>query len=419
VTAAIRSAGAVLLLAPHASYRLVPFVRAAQALGLKAVVVVPVNGAVESTVLVGQSGLLLDTRRPAAAFETIRTLHRRLGIQGVLGLDDSVLPLAVQIARLLDLPHNSMTAVTTASRKDLARICQRDQGIRTPAFVSLELDEREAVVSTWRHYPCVAKPVNMAASQGVIRADSAADLHLAINRIQRIYKDSGKALQRVIIEQYIDGDEVAVEAVLQRGDLQILTIFDKPDSMQGPYFEESIYVTPSALSATQVAHVQSLLSACCQAYGLRTGPVHAECRLNTQGAWLLELAPRTIGGLCSRLFTMGTGQNLEQLILTLTVGDEISWQQARGARGVMMIPVTTGGVLRRVEGLSAARKVVGVDEVLIDVREGYELVPWPEGNTYPGFIFASGNQSAEVVRALREAQAHLHFVTSPLLAQGS
>jgi len=412
------SRGAILLLAPHASYRLTPFVQAAKALQLQAVIVVPVQGSVDNTVLVGQQGMVFDTTHPDAALDNILKLHQQQPILGVLGLDDAVLSLAVQVAELLALPHNPLSAVATASRKDLARKCLRDRGIRTPEFVDVDLDDAESIIPEWHDYPCVVKPVNMAASQGVIRADNASGLYAAIARIRAIYRNSEKYLQRLIIEQYLDGEEIAIEAILQQGRLQILTIFDKPDTLQGPYFEESIYVTPSALSDRQLRQVQILLSACCEAYGLRTGPVHAECRLNTRGAWLLELAPRTIGGLCSRLFSYGSGQNLEQIVLSLAVGDEISWQMTTEASGVMMIPVRSSGILRRVEGLSAARKVPGIEEILIDIREGYELVAWPEGNTYPGFIFARAEQSSDVVRALRQAHDALRFVTSPLLGSG-
>ncbi len=205
-----------------------------------------------------------------------------------------------------------------------------------------------------------------------------------------------------------------MEGLLTRGRLEILAIFDKPDPLDGPYFEETYYVTPSRLEATVQAAIQQQVQNACRAYGLREGPIHAECRVNEEGAWILEVAARTIGGLCGQLLRFGTGYSLEELVLAHAMARPLSKDLNREGAGVLMIPVPQAGILRRVEGVMAAQRVPYVEEVVIQVREGYELVPWPEGSSYLGFIFARAPTPEQAERALREAHSCLNIVVAPL-----
>jgi len=214
---------------------------------------------------------------------------------------------------------------------------------------------------------------------------------------------------------------VAVEAMLTGGRLEILTIFDKPDPLDGPFFEETSYITPTRLTDEQQAELRNVISQACRAYGLQEGPVHAECRINHDGIFILEVAARTIGGLCGRLLRFGTGYSLEELVLSQALGKSLDLNSAVGAAGVLMIPIPAAGMLKRVEGLLAAQRVPYIEEVNIQVREGYELVPLPEGSSYFGFIFSRAPDARQVEHALREAHACLKIITAPVwkMAQGS
>jgi biotin carboxylase len=263
--------------------------------------------------------------------------------------------------------------------------------------------------------PAVLKPVALSASRGVIRADNAEGARRAHARIRAILADAGEdADGPILAERYVPGTEVAVEALMRAGELEVLAVFDKPDPLEGPYFEETIYVTPSRLALAAVGLIEATTAAAARALGLREGPVHAELRLDGGRAWVLELAARSIGGLCSRALRFGAGISLEEVILRhalrLPIGPH---EREQAASGVMMLPIAHGGTLREVRGLPAARAVAGVEDIRITIPRGRPVVPLPEGDRYLGFAFARAATPAQVEAALREAHAALEVVVDP------
>jgi hypothetical protein len=216
------------------------------------------------------------------------------------------------------------------------------------------------------------------------------------------------------VEDYIHGTEVAFEGYLHHGRLQTLAVFDKPDPLTGPFFEETIYVTPSTLDADTLALIKQRVQQACSAFGLRTGPVHAELRVNALDAWILEVASRTIGGDCARMLDSGTSKSLEQLTVSLAIGEAAKPAELTQSRGVMMIPIRQAGILKRVEGILAAQKVPYIENIDIVISEGHELIPLPEGNQYLGFIFAKADTPEMVTAALRAAHGKLNFITAPV-----
>ena len=223
----------------------------------------------------------------------------------------------------------------------------------------------------------------------------------------------------LLVESFIPGPEIALEGILAGGELTVLAIFDKPDPLDGPFFEETIYVTPSRLPQSVQALAAMRVREGCAAYGLTEGPVHAELRIHDGDAWIIEIAGRTIGGDCARLFTFGSRVGLEHLVLERALGrppPETAFRSAGQAAGVLMIPTPAAGTLRRVEGVMAASRIPGIREVSITVREGYELIPLPEGGTYLGFVFALGEDPAGVEASLRRAQEAIRVIVAPSLA---
>ena len=437
----------ILLIAPHGSYRTAPFLAAAKTRGIEVLIA---SEAKHSLVSAYAQGLHLNLDDPQASLQTILREAQRQPFAAVLGCDDASTELAALAASELGLPHNPTTAVRLARRKDLARERLTKAGVPVPRHWRLDLTRPLAAQIEDIRFPCVLKPVALSASRGVIRADNFDELTHAAARIQVLLARAGlhdaEERETILVEEFIPGFEVAVEGLLTHGQLDILTIFDKPDPLNGPYFEETYYITPSRLDAPTQQALRATISAACAAYGLCEGPIHAECRINEKGIWILEVAARTIGGLCGRLLRFGTGSSLEELVLLHALGErpELNSEAAsgpsnmagrtseasrasvsdRGPRlgpigeaggaGVLMIPIPQAGILRRVEGVLAAEKVPYIEEVVIDVREGYELVPLPEGASYLGFIFARAPSAAQAEAALRTAHACLHVVVMPL-----
>jgi len=405
----------ILVIAPHGSYRTSAFITAAHRLGVK---VLLVSEGKHSIVSDYARGLHIDPTDEVAALELILAEAALEPVAAIVATDDSTTELAAQAARRLELPHNPPAAVQLARRKDKARACLSAAGLPVPEHRCISLDQPlqqqlEAVV-----YPAVIKPIGMSGSRGVIRVNNQTELNQAVQRIQtmlqqEVHTDPDVA-RVLLLESFIPGDEVAVEGMLTGGELQVLTVFDKPDPLNGPYFEETYYTTPSRQARDTLDELHRTVQAACTAYGLREGPVHAECRLNAEGIWVLEVAARTIGGLCGRLLQFGTGYSLEELVLAQAMGKALPIESSSQGAGVMMIPITQAGVLRRVEGVLAAQRVPYIESVEIQLREGHELVPLPEGNSYLGFIFARAPGAQQAEAALRAAHACLKVVVAPL-----
>jgi biotin carboxylase len=261
--------------------------------------------------------------------------------------------------------------------------------------------------------PQVVKPILLSASQGVIRANNLDEFVYSFNRTRQIVIASGTEPNsgHVLVEDYVDGIEVAVEGLVSGGRLKVLALFDKPDPLEGPYFEETIYVTPSRLPRQTQDMVFTTTSQACAAIGLREGPIHAELRVNDVGSWVIEVAGRSIGGLCSKTLRFGKElMSLEELILRHAVGMETQGiEREDRASGVMMIPIPSAGMLKNVSGVEQAQNVPGIEEINITIAVNHPVTPLPFGNQYLGFIFARGDMPDQVEAALREAHSKLHF----------
>lgn len=403
----------LLLIAQPYSYRIAAYLKAALTLGLE--VVIASRGQYSLVSEVNQ-GLHINLDDIDISVKTILDYAQQHVLVGVLGCDDSTVELAAKVAEQLHLPHNPSAAARLSSRKDLARQCLADADCTVPKFSLLNLADSCLKQVSGINFPVVIKPLNLSASRGVIRANNSAELRLACTRIKNIIKtnDAPFLNTHLLLEEYIAGVEVAYEGFLLAGVLTTLALFDKPDPLHGPYFEETIYVTPSNLDKATQQTIKASVAGACRAYGLVTGPIHAELRVNNQGAWILEVASRTIGGQCARVLDSGLGYNLEFLTLALAIGQSVNFQVPDSARGVMMIPIKKLGILRRVVGLAKARAITHIDRVDIVIRAGNQLIPLPEGSQYLGYIFASAEQPEAVILALRRAHAALEIIVAPV-----
>jgi len=405
----------VLVIAPHGSYRTAPFISAAKQLNIDILIASQGEHSIVSDYV---EGLHVDFKNEELAIESILSEAIKQRFCGVIGTDDVTTEIAAHVAEKLSLPHNNPQAVKVAQRKDLARLSLKKSKVKIPEFDLLNSTKSLATQNIHVEFPAVLKPVALSASRGVIRVNDNIELEHAIQRVTKMLDEErqiDKGVREILLlEEFIPGKEVAIEAMLHHGQLDILAIFDKPDPLDGPYFEETYYVTPTSFSEKIQKEIKQVVLESCQAYGLTEGPIHAECRINENGVWILEVAARTIGGLCGRLLSLGTGHSLEELVLLHAMGLRVEVKTVDTAAGVLMIPIPGAGILKRVEGLLAAQRIPFIKELSIEVRDGYELIPLPEGNSYLGFIFAEAPTVKEAEQALRNAHDCLNIVIAPL-----
>lgn len=411
--------GRVLLLLPTATYRAPDFLAAAEALDAEVVVASDRQQALAG--VMGDRAVRLDLRRPAEAADELVAHAHRSPVDAIVAVDDQGVVVAALAAARLGLPHNPPEAVAATRDKAQLRRIWEESGISQPDFAVAGPDADVAALVEQVAPPCVVKPVSLSASRGVIRADDPAEGVAAAARIRAILTEEGQEGAPLLVESYVPGEEVAVEGLLRGGHLSTLAVFDKPDPLEGPYFEETLFVTPSRLDPVTQKTVLAAVEDAAAAVGLVEGPVHAEVRVGEDGVvWLLELAARSIGGLCARTLRFGAGISLEEVILRHALGlplEDLS--RAETASGVMMLPIPRAGRLVEVRGQDAATLLPGVVGLDISVNPGSEVRPLPEGNRYLGFLFARGDTPERVEETLRIAHRHLEVVIADEAIEGT
>ena len=408
--------GRILLLVPTTSYRIGDFLSAADRLGVAVAV-----GSNQRQVLEQYSEgrtVTLDFADAARGVAQIVGYNQDYPLAAIVGVDEETTLLAAKASQALDLRNNTAESVEATGNKLRFRTRLANSGLPTPRFTLISVGDDPAQAARSSFYPAVLKPLALAASRGVIRADDPTQFVAAFRRISAILDQvdgHGETRRHILVEEYVPGDEVALEGLLNEGHLTVLALFDKPDPLEGPFFEETLYVTPSRLSGDAQDAITETVTRAVATLGLREGPIHAEMRVNDKGVWLIEVAARSIGGYCSRALRFGPHGRLEDLILRHALGLPLpKVELERPASGVMMIPIPAAGALRGVSGIEAALALADVDDVSISVPLGETLVPLPEGNRYLGFIFASGETPERVEAALRRAHRQLEFTVEPV-----
>ena len=410
----------LMLLLPTRTYRAHDFMEAADRLGVDVVV-----GSERKQALADQVPgrlVVLDFRDNEKSTQAILEFSQDYPIDGILAVDDDTAILGAMASEALNLPHNPVSAVSATRNKHRLRMILAQAGLLTPPFSLFSIHDDPTDAAYRVPFPCVVKPLCLSASRGVIRANTPDEFEVAFRRLSRLLQTPDvvdrrdKLAEQILVEGYIPGKEVAVEGMLVNGELTVLALFDKPDPLDGPYFEETLYITPSRLPASVQEQIATCTAQTAKAIGLQEGPVHAELRVNDLGAWLIEIAARSIGGLCSRTLRFGTGLSLEELILLNATGADVGmYTRERQAAGVMMLPIPIGGTLIGIHGQDEARQVPGIEELDMTIRLGQEVVPLPEGAQYLGFLFARAETPDQVERALRDAHRLLRFTIDPKL----
>ncbi|MDE0132208.1 MAG: ATP-grasp domain-containing protein [bacterium] len=399
----------VLLIVPTQTYRASDFLVAAAELGIE----ISVASEEELPLVAPDRRVWIDCSRPEWSARILADHAARLPIDAIVPLDDQGVVVAARGAELIGLPHNPPAAAAATRNKAMLRRRLAQDEISQPRFGVIERGDSPSEVAAQLGYPVVFKPLSRSGGQGVIRVDRAADADAAARRIRRILAGAGEnPNQPILAEEFLPGGEVAVEGLLSRGRLKILAIFDKPSPPQGPYFEETVLIAPSRLPPGILGEIDHLTRRTVTALGLKEGPVHAEFRIGRDRVSVLEVAARSIGGLCSRSLRFGLmAESWESLILRQALRMEMpSAVRQPGATGVMMLPIPRSGRLVDVEGAAEARDTPGITGLEITVPPGGEVRALPEGDRYLGFLFAAAPHPSEVEQALRQAFSRLRVI---------
>ena len=282
----------VLLLMPSSSYRADDFLAAGAQLDIE--VIVGVDNEQPLSAFSTTKGLQVDFNNPKQSLPSIVDYCRALGMDANIGTDDESVSLAALVCEALHLPHNTIEAIECAQDKYRFRIAMANAPVPAPPYRLLSTDQDPITLAEQSNFPCVLKPRSLSASRGVIRTDNPEQFVNAFDTISRILDNtrtlSDEHRSTILVEDYIDGVEVALEGLLVEGQLQVLALFDKPHPLTGPYFEETIYVTPSRLSTGKQQQIVTTVESTANVLGLVTGPIHAEARVAKDGVYVLELS---------------------------------------------------------------------------------------------------------------------------------
>jgi biotin carboxylase len=373
------------------------------------------------------SAIPVRFHQPVKSVERIAEAHHQGQFSAVIAVGDRPAALAAHVAEALGLSGHPPDGAEAARNKLQTRERLRRAGLPVPRFTAARLASDAHTLSGQTTFPAVIKPVSLSGSRGVMRVDSPSGMSAALDRLRALLRRADIRAERdpahelILVESFIEGQEFALEGLMTGGRLQTLAIFEKPDPLDGPFFEETIYLTMADLRGELGIRIRDTVAAAAAAIGLHHGPVHAECRVNDCGVFVLEVAARPIGGICARALRFerensDAAISLEELLLRHALGEDAAvWRREGASAGVMMIPIPRRGIYRGVDGVHHARDVDGIEDIVITAKTDQLLLPLPEGASYLGFIFARAERREEVDRALREAHRRLAFTVDPEL----
>jgi biotin carboxylase len=342
----------------------------------------------------------------------------RFNLMAVIGVDEESILLAAIFSQYLGIEHNSIESVMRTKNKLLMRFELKKARMNCPWFRSFSIEKLPDDIIEEINFPCVIKPTFLSASQGVLRVNNEQEFKEGFQILtdllsqKKIKKRGGEEANYIMVEEYIPGNEVSIEGIVSQGKLKILAIFDKPEPLEGPTFEETIFVTPTTLSGSMQSSLYETAQQAMETLGIVKGPVHIEVRINSNGNYILECASRSIGGMCSKILEFQGGMSLEELILRSSLGRNIEKSNLSDtAKGVMMMPIKNSGKLKEMRGVEEAISVDGITDLQITIKPGEMLDPLPKGDRYLGFLFAEGKNQEMVIKDLKNAWSKIEVVT--------
>jgi len=406
----------LILIIPSASYRTSSFMASVSKLELKVLVLTDKSQVFSE--YYPDNVITMNFEDWQSHIENIREWSVKHDLKAVIGVDEESIVLAAKLSELLGLKHNSLESVKLTKDKYLMRKALKDFGLKSQWFKRFSVHQPIEELLTEISFPCILKPTFLSASQGVVRADNNKEFIKGTNMLvellaqKEIKRQGGDQANWFLVEEFIPGKEVSLEGIVSNGKLKELAIFDKPETLDGPTFPETILITPTLLEEhLQVSLIKTAQTAL-EALGIINGPVHVEFRINNNGNYILECAARSIGGLCSKVLEFKGGMSLEELILRSSLGKNIEKSNFVGmVKGVMMMPIEKKGIFKEIRGADAALAIKGITELQITIKSGDLLEPLPEGGRYPGFLFAEGKNQKEVLKVLKKAWAKIEIIS--------
>ena len=406
----------VILIIPSASYRTSPFMDAVSKLELKVLVLTDKSQVFSEDY--PDNVIIMNFESWLVHIDNIREWSVKHDLKAVLGVDEESIVLAARLSEVLGLVHNSLESVKLTKDKFLMRNALKDAGLKSPWFKRFSVHQAPQELVNEISFPSILKPTFLSASQGVVLANNIEEFKRAFEMLSKLLaraevkKRGGEQANWILVEEFLPGKEVSLEGIVSNGKLKELAIFDKPETLDGPTFPETILITPTLLDKNLQVSLFETAQTALEALGIIRGPVHIEFRINENGIFILECAARSIGGLCTKVLEFKGGMSLEELILRSALGRNIAKANFSGtAKGVLMMPINNKGILREVRGTEAALAVNGITGLQTTIKSGGILEPLPEGGRYLGFIFAEGKDQNSVLKNLKKAWAKIEIIS--------
>ena len=381
----------LLLVIPENSYKSNDFVVAAEKLGIDFLIITDseqVSSKFSDTVIINKFDAELNKNN----------LKKLKDVTHVLPVDHSALKFSGYLVDLLEVKGNKLESINLSMNKyESRKIFNSLLDIKVNNEIIKNIDDVNTFIN--KNGTSVLKPIYGTASKSVLKINN---VEKNKEQIEKLMQDCFD--QDLVIEEYIDGKEYALEGTIINSELKKIVIFDKPVEYKHPYFEESIYITPSELSSEAEKRVVSIVDKACKKIGLEDGPVHVEFKINENQIFIIEINPRMIGGLCSRCLSFGLFKvSLEEIILHAFMNNELkNIELLNNYVGVLMIPTPKSGKFISINK-EELEKIPNISNVEITVPEGSDLLEPPYGDKYLGFAFSQGIDKKTVNESLLTA----------------
>ena len=313
----------------------------------------------------------------------------------ILPVDHSALKFSAYLVDLLNVKGNNTKSINNAMNKLESRnIFNSISEIKIQNAIVEKIEDIELFIN--ENGTSVLKPIYGTASKSVIKIESFQENKVAVEKLMQDCSD-----QDLIIEEFVDGSEYALEGNLINSELNKIVIFDKPINYKEPYFEESIYIAPTGLPDKTQKEIVNLIGKACKKLGLENGPVHVEFKIHNKEIFIIEINPRMIGGLCSRCLSFGLFKtSLEEIALHAFLNNELkSIDLLSNFVGVLMIPTPISGKFISINK-NELESIPNVSGVEITVSENSNLLEPPFGDKYLGFVFSQGDSKEKVMESL-------------------
>ena len=381
----------LLLVIPENSYKSNDFVFAAEKLGIDFMIITDseqVSSKFSDTVIINKFDAELNKNN----------IKKLKDVTHVLPVDHSALKFSGYLVDLLEVKGNKLESINLSMNKyESRKIFNSLLDIKANNEIIKNIDDINIFIN--KNGTSVLKPNYGTASKSVLKINN---VEKNKEQIEKLMQDCFD--QDLVIEEYIDGKEYALEGTIINSELKKIVIFDKPVEYKHPYFEESIYITPSELSSEAEKRVVSIVDKACKKIGLEDGPVHVEFKINENQIFIIEINPRMIGGLCSRCLSFGLFKvSLEEIILHAFMNNELkNIELLNNYVGVLMIPTPKSGKFISINK-KELENIQNISNVEITVPEGSDLLEPPYGDKYLGFAFSQGIDKKTVNESLLTA----------------